>query len=211
LPLSRSGPPAVAQPLCRTAHEAIMIDWPAFIAALVFWSNALLLVYVYWGYGVLLEMLAWLRGEVPRRHAFDGDVWPLVTILLTVHNEERNVAARLANLMEQDYPPGRMDIVVVSDGSTDGTDATVEEFRGKWPIKLLPAGRLGKSSAQNIGMRHTAGDIVVLTDAGTRFDAACVRELAAAFADARVGATTAHLRLLQRPGAGADSQGGYWS
>jgi cellulose synthase/poly-beta-1,6-N-acetylglucosamine synthase-like glycosyltransferase len=188
-----------------------MMSWLGFIATVVFWSNALLLVYVYWGYGVLLKVLVRFRGEAPLRQGFNGNSWPLVTILLTVHNEESNVARRLANLMEQDYAPGRVDILVVSDGSTDRTDVIVEDFCRGRPVKLVRTGRIGKSAAQNIGMRQPTGDIVVLTDAEAGFDPCCVRELVAAFADASVGAATAHLRLLERSGAVAASQSMYWS
>jgi len=188
-----------------------MMSWLGFIAAVVFWSNVVLLAYVYWGYGVVLDLLVRLRGERPLRGRFDASSWPFVTILLTVHNEERNVARRLANLMEQDYAPGRVDIVVASDGSTDGTEAIVEDFSRGRPVKLVRTGRLGKSAAQNIAMRHVSGEIVVLTDAETSFDASCLRELVGVFADARGGAATAHLRLLERSGAVAASQGRYWS
>ena len=188
-----------------------MMSWLGFIATVVFWSNALLLVYVYWAYGVLLKVLVGFRGEAPLRQRFDENSWPLVTILLTVYNEESNVARRLANLMEQDYVPGRIDILVVSDGSTDRTDAIVEDFCRGRPVKLVRTGRIGKSAAQNIGLRHPTGDIVILTDAGASFDPCCVRELVAAFADARVGAATAHLSLLERSGAVAASQSMYWS
>jgi cellulose synthase/poly-beta-1,6-N-acetylglucosamine synthase-like glycosyltransferase len=189
----------------------MMMSWLGFIATVVFWSNALLLVYVYWGYGVLLKVLVRFRGEAPLQQRFDENSWPLVTILLTVHNEESNVARRLANLMEQDYKPGRIDILVVSDGSTDRTDATVEDFCRGRPVKLVRTGRIGKSAAQNIGLRHPTGDIVILTDAGASFDRCCVRELVAAFADTSVGAATAHLTLLERSGAVAASQSMYWS
>jgi hypothetical protein len=71
--------------------------------------------------------------------------------------------------------------------------------------------RLGKSGAQNIAMREVAGDIVVLTDAQASFERSCLREMAAAFAEPAVGCVTAHLRLVERPGAVAASQGLYWS
>src|SRR5262249_31436154 len=164
------------------------MSWLGFIAAAVFWSNALLLLYVYAGYGILLGMLARFRGERPLRQGFDGNSWPPVTILLTVHNEECNVARRFANLMVQDYAPGRLEVLVVSDGSTDRTEAIVEEFRGERPVKLVRTARVGKSAAQNIGLREATGVVVVLTDAETRFEASCVSELVAPFADARVGA-----------------------
>src|SRR5262249_10491100 len=204
------GAAAAAKPSSRSDHETAMMSWLGLIASFVFWSNALLLIYVYFGYGVLLGLLVRLRGGTPPRQGFAANSWPRVTPLLAVHNEERNVAARLANLMEQDYAPGQSEILVVSDASTDRTDEIVEDLARGRPVKLVRTERLGKSAAQNVAMRHATGDVIVLTDAETRFNASCVRELVAAFADARVGAATAHLRLLAPPGAVAASQSMYW-
>jgi cellulose synthase/poly-beta-1,6-N-acetylglucosamine synthase-like glycosyltransferase len=181
------------------------------VAAVLFWSNVILIAYIYWGYGALLNLLVRFRTETPSRSGYEAGEWPFVTILLTVHNEERNVAQRLANLMELDYAPGRIEILVVSDGSTDRTDAIVDDFRGDRPVRLIRTARLGKSVAQNGAMREAKGDIVVLTDAEASFDPSCVRDLVAVFADAIVGCATAHLRLLEHSGAVAASQGMYWS
>jgi GT2 family glycosyltransferase len=169
------------------------------------------MAYIYWGYGALLRLLVRLRGETALRAGFDNNAWPFVTILLTVHNEERNIARRLANLTTQDYAPGRMEIMVVSDGSTDRTETIVEELSRERPVRLIRTARLGKSGAQNVAMREAGGDIVVLTDAEASFDPACVREMVAAFAEETVGCVTAHLRLAERSGAVAASQGMYWS
>src|SRR5262249_55511429 len=115
------------------------------------------------------------------------------------------------NLMDQDYAPGRIDILVVSDGSTDCTETIIEASCPRQPVKLLRTPRLGKSAAQNVGMTYATGDIVVLTDAETIFESSCVSELVAEFAAPSVGAATAHLRLFERAGVVAASQGMYWS
>jgi biofilm PGA synthesis N-glycosyltransferase PgaC len=182
----------------------------AMISAIVFWSNAALMAYIYWGYGALLGLLVRLLGETPSRVEFNSDAWPFVTILLTVHNEERNVAQRLANLTAQDYPPERMEILVVSDGSTDRTETIIEDLSRGQPVRLVRTARLGKSGAQNVGMRETKGDIIILTDAEASFDPSCVREMVTAFTQT-VGCVTAHLRMMERSGAVAASQGLYWS
>jgi len=121
------------------------------------------------------------------------------------------VQQRLSNLMDQDYAAECLEILVVSDGSTDRTNTIVADFCDDRPIKLVRSGRVGKSPAQNIGMHHATGDIIVITDAETHFDRSCVSELVAVFADPSVGAATAHLRLLERSGVVAESQTMYWS
>jgi len=177
----------------------------------LFWSCAAVLIYVYWGYGALLKLILLVRGEIPLRARYGEADWPFVTILLTVHNEKDTIERRLQNLLEQDYTVDRIEVLVASDGSTDGTDQIVAAFKADGRVRLIRTGRLGKSGAQNIAMREAKGEIVVLTDAGASFDRSCVREMVAPFRNNSVGCTTAHLRLLERSGAVASSQGMYWS
>lgn len=182
------------------------------IAAVAFWLSAALLVYVYWGYGALLGLLvAVRRTSSPVRSGFVDAAWPSVAVLLTVHNEERQIERRLENLLAQDYPPGRLDIVVASDGSIDRTEAIVEAYGRSGPVRLVRSPRLGKSAAQNEAMRSIDADIVVLTDAEARFDPGCVRALAAAFADPATGCATAELHHIDSAGAIGRSQGLYWT
>ena len=121
------------------------------LLVLAFWTCCGWLVYVYWGYGVLLALAVRCRGEAPVATPSSDDAWPSVTILLTVHNEATNIGRRLQNLLEQDYPSGRFDILVASDGSTDGTDDIVHTFATAGPVRLVRTDRVGKSAAQNTG------------------------------------------------------------
>jgi cellulose synthase/poly-beta-1,6-N-acetylglucosamine synthase-like glycosyltransferase len=182
----------------------------ATVLSVVFWACAALLVYVYWGYGVLLGVLVRRRPETPARSRVDDSSCPSVSVLLTVYNEARHIAHRITNLLAQDYPAERLEIVVVSDGSTDATEAIVAEMMRSHAIKFVRTERVGKSAAQNAGMRAVTGEIVVLTDAEASFDARCLREMVAVFADPRVGCVTAHLQLGDRPGVIAQSQSRYW-
>ncbi|HEU5018868.1 MAG TPA: glycosyltransferase [Pseudolabrys sp.] len=181
----------------------------AVLSIIGFVGGAALLVYAYWGYRFLLRCL---RGKMQRpTGGEDANMAPRITVLLTVHNEERNIKERLQNLVAQDYPSDRVEIVVCSDGSADGTESLVEEFVSAHEIRVVRTSRVGKSQAQNAAMPQTRGDIVVLTDAETRFDKGFLKAVAACFADREVGCVTAHVRFIERSGAIAQNQGRYWA
>jgi cellulose synthase/poly-beta-1,6-N-acetylglucosamine synthase-like glycosyltransferase len=135
-----------------------------------------LLIYAYAGYPVLL----WLLGRFlpARRTERDEDSrWPKVSIVLSAYNEEAVIDARIRNLLEQDYPAKRLEILVGSDGSTD---RTCEIARSWWSDRLRLvafAERRGKASVLNNLIALARGEIVVLTDADTFFRPDAVREL----------------------------------
>jgi cellulose synthase/poly-beta-1,6-N-acetylglucosamine synthase-like glycosyltransferase len=181
----------------------------AVLSLCVFALGLMQLAYVYWGYGAVLRIS--VGRDSPRNASPTGPALPRITILLTVHNEERHIIERLGNLAAQDYPANRFDIAVCSDGSTDSTEALTEEFKARCPISLIRSSRLGKSGAQNAAMRQVEGEIVVLTDAEARFDRLFLRAIADAFADPRVGCATAQLMFVERAGGLAVSQSRYWA
>lgn len=181
---------------------------PCSLSVLLFWIGLFLIAYIYSGYGVLLGLLARRHKTAPP--AILNKASTSVTVLLCVHNEEANVKKRLDNLMAQDYPPCLMDVLVVSDGSTDATENIVKSYSGKFPVRLLVSPRLGKSGAQNLAVPKAKGDVIVLTDAEAVFDPGFVHEIAAPFIDPSVGCATANLGLMDREGVIAKSQGLYW-
>jgi len=184
------------------------MDSPGFFPSIVFWVCSALVFYVHCGYGLLLKIFALFLKKNPPVEPAPPSL--AITVLLCVHNEEKNIKRRLENLMEQDYPAGLMEILVVSDGSTDATENIAESFRGKFPVRLVRSPRLGKSGAQNLAVPQAKGEIVVLTDAEASFDPAFVREIAAPFADSAIGCATGNLGLTNRDGAVSQSQGFYW-
>ena len=186
-----------------------MTGWEA-IAMGGFLLSAFVLGYIYYGYGLLLGTLKVLGLGTPLSLRASGTT--NVTILVTAHNEEATIAGRIADLLAQDYPREKLEIVVATDGTTDRTHALVEGFmtRGE-PVRLLPGERrLGKSGTQNAAIPQSCGEIVVLTDAATRFERTFVAEIVKPFEDPRVGCVTGQLQLVQRPGAVARGQGYYW-
>src|SRR5436190_23771306 len=114
----------------------------------LFWTCAGLLAYVYAGYPLLVYLVSVVR---PRPVTQD-DIEPPVTILITAFNEEAAIRKKLENTLKIDYPSNRLEILVASDGSTDGTDAIVSEFAGRGVRLFRQDGRVGKTATQNAGV-----------------------------------------------------------
>jgi cellulose synthase/poly-beta-1,6-N-acetylglucosamine synthase-like glycosyltransferase len=158
----------------------------------IFWASVLVVAYVYAGYPLLLA--AWTQAvdrPVRRRTAPDGR-WPAVSVVVAAHNEARRLPSRVENLLRQDYP-GPLEVIVVSDGSTDGTGAALEPFAAR--VRVIEVPRGGKPAALNAGVAAASGEILVFADARQQFAADAVRQLVSNFADAQVGAATGQLML----------------
>ena len=153
------------------------------IAEVLFWASLGALVWTQVGYPLFAALLARWRGRPVRK----GDFVPRVTVVVAAHNEETVVERRLRNLLEQDYPPGRFDIIVASDASTDETDALVETFAAAEPrVRLLRCPRGGKVAAQNLAVRETEAEIVAFSDANAQWKPDALRKLVENFADPEV-------------------------
>jgi len=116
------------------------------------------------GYPLLLYLRARFWSNPIRK----GTIFPRVTILLAAHNEEKNLPVKLANLATLDYPSDLLDVVVVSDGSTDGTDKILKDWEGPGRRSIHLAAHGGKAVALNAGMAAATGEIVVLPMQGKR-------------------------------------------
>lgn len=161
----------------------------------VFWLNVALLVYVYVGYPALVWLLASVR---PRRTAPPPPPaeLPPVTVLIAAHNEARHIEQTVRNKLTQDYPPGRLEVIVVSDGSTDGTDALVEGI-GDMRVRLVrQEPRAGKTAGLNLIAPLARGEVLVFSDANSHYQPDTVRALVTALADPAVGYVTG--RMLYR-------------
>src|SRR6266481_10051078 len=129
------------------------------MAAAIFWGAIALVVYVYAGYPCLIFLLAHLRPRPVRK----APVLPTVSFIIAAYNEERVIAAKLENTFALDYPLERLEVMVVSDGSTDATEEIVRT-RSAGRVKLLALPRQGKTLAQNQAVAVARGEIVVFSD-----------------------------------------------
>jgi cellulose synthase/poly-beta-1,6-N-acetylglucosamine synthase-like glycosyltransferase len=164
--------------------------------AAVFWISLFLIVYPYAIYPLLLALWGRLRPRPVARAAIE----PTVSVLIPAYNEADAIAATLAAMTAQDYPKDKLQILVVSDCSDDGTDDIVRSFAGRGVELLRQAERGGKALGLNAAVRHARGEIVVFCDANARFAPDAVRSLAQNFADPAVGYVTGTLTVASEGG-----------
>jgi glycosyltransferase involved in cell wall biosynthesis len=166
---------------------------------LAFWLAAGFVAYTYVGYPILLAAIAAFRGRPVTR----ADITPLVSFVITVHNEERRIEGKLANTLEQSYPRARMEILVASDGSSDRTDDIVRAFEPRG-VRLVRTGeRGGKEAAQLAAISASGGEILVFSDAGTMVPPDGVAAIVRNFADPSVGCVSSEDRVVDADGAGS--------
>ncbi|MCU0638794.1 MAG: glycosyltransferase family 2 protein [Candidatus Krumholzibacteria bacterium] len=162
-----------------------------------FWVSFLFIVYTYAGYPALLHCWSFLLPRRVRKKPLEPA--PLVSVVIAARNEERNIARRIENLFNQDYPGDRMEIIIISDGSTDATDsivASLVEGRGRAAPALRHIaleGNRGKPGALNAGVAAAAGEYIVFADARQQFEPDAISRLLENFGDPDVGAVSGEL------------------
>jgi biofilm PGA synthesis N-glycosyltransferase PgaC len=163
--------------------------------------------YILIGYPMLLGLFRGRRAPAVRK---DLQFRANVSVLLAVHNGAAFIRQKLECLLALDYPAERLEILVISDGSTDGTEEIVEAYADRG-IRLLRVPRGGKARALNAGLEKAGGEILFFTDVRQALDARSLAHLVGNFADPTVGAVTGELRMIdpERRGEQAD-MGLYW-
>ncbi len=186
----------------------------------VFWITLACVVYTYFGYPVVLFISYGLvqvkrdmqylnarrerrRGELP-----DEDL-PSVTMLFAAYNEEDHVAEKLQNTLDLDYPADKLQVVIVSDGSSDRTNAILSSVDDPRFVVAIRSVREGKCAALGVAVQHAKNSIFVLSDSSTMFAPDAIRKLVRHFQDSKVGAVCGALTF----GYNAESrqtEGLYW-
>jgi glycosyltransferase involved in cell wall biosynthesis len=173
-----------------------------------------LCLYTYLGYPALLKLLSALRRSTRLPRGEQGpEEWPRISIALPVYNEADVIAGTLERILAVDYPADRRQILVVSDASTDGTDAIVARFFDRGVELLQLPQRQGKTAAENAARRHLTGEIIINTDASVRIHPEAIKRLVAAFRDPSVGVASGRdvsvTNLDAEPNAGEEAYVGY--
>jgi glycosyltransferase involved in cell wall biosynthesis len=175
------------------------------LAKAAFWGSLGALAWTHVGYPAAIGVLARLSPRPVRR----AEITPRVALVVSAHDEEAVIGRRVENLLALDYPPDRVEIVVASDGSTDGTDRIVREIAASEPrVRLLPCPREGKVAAQHRSVHETSSDVLAFTDANTEWKRDALRKLVRNLADPEVGYVCGQLRLESPDG--ANLEGLYW-
>lgn len=155
------------------------------LATILFSAGIGLFAYTYLLYPGFLRVLGVGRSGSGPPH--DPDVWPTVSVALPAYNEEHQIAETLESLVSLDYPKDRLQILVVSDASTDRTDEIVRAYGDRGVELLRVPERQGKGAAEKAATPHLTGEIVVNTDASIRIVPDALKPLIRQFSDREVG------------------------
>ena len=186
------------------------------ITEILLWVLLLAVFYTYLGYGLLVFVLVKLRRLTGRGHpvTFDPAFLPDVVLIVPAYNERGYVTEKVRNSLALDYPPDKLRLFFVTEGSTDGTTEMLEEQALSNPRISVLGGqqRLGKIEAVNRAMRLIDKPFVIFTDANTSLNLAAVRHIIRHFSDPRIGAVAGEKRiqLLTNEGAAGSGEGLYW-
>lgn len=166
-------------------------------------------LYVYFGYPLLLWLLT-RRGR-GKPHLVEA-ITPSVTLVISCYNEAAVIAEKLDNSLSLDYPEELLEIIVVSDGSEDGTDEIVQSYSNKGVRLIRQEGRLGKTMGLNLALTEASGEIIVFSDANAMYDRAALKMLVRNFADAQVGYVVGAALYTDQHDGGASAQNEnlYW-
>ena len=155
-------------------------------ARIVFWLAALLLFYVYAGYPLLLAVV----GLFVRRRRSEPGYAPTISILIAAYNEEEAIERKIQQTLALEYPAEKLEVLVLSDCSTDRTDEIVSAFPDKRVRLVRMPERRGKTHAQNYGVKEARGEVVVFSDATAIYQSKALLYLACNYQDASVGAVS---------------------
>ncbi|MFL5802109.1 MAG: glycosyltransferase family 2 protein [Roseiflexaceae bacterium] len=179
------------------------------MSLILFWGAIALIVYTY----IVFPAVVFLRGRLLRRPYQTAEITPRVSMIIAAHNEARGIGAKLDNILSLDYPREQFEVIIVSDGSNDGTETIVRGYADQG-VRLLARPRQGKAPALNAAVAAASGEILVFSDANSMYAPDAIRALARPFADPEVGGVAGNqVYLPKRASAAASSAGehSYWN
>ena len=188
----------------------------------LFWACVVLVFYTYIGYGLLLWLLVRLKQLVKGRErvpalSLDEELYPTVTLMICAYNEEAVIPEKMENIRQLQYPPRRLCVMWVTDGSDDRSNELLSQYP-EVTLVFSPE-RRGKAAAMQHGLRENKAEIVVFTDANTMLNAEALREIVRQMLKSNVSCVSGEKRVAARPacdshtGSGrvaAEGEGLYW-
>lgn len=157
----------------------------------LFWSSAAFLLYTL----LLYPLLVWVIARVRNRAHVRQTIQPFVSLIVAVHNEERQIAGKIQNCLSLTYPKDKLEIIVVCDGCSDATPVIVRGFAGQGVRLIEVPERRGKHNGQAVARDAAKGDVLLFTDAGVSLPADAVQKIVANFGDLTVGCVSSEDRV----------------
>jgi len=162
----------------------------------IFLASLFLIFHAYFGYPFSLRLLRCFRRNPVKKAPHE----PLVSLIITACNEERRIEDKLENTVALEYPREKLQVLVASDGSTDGTNSIVKGYADRGITLLAFPERRGKENAQKEAVSHATCEVIVFSDVATRLDPRGLREIIANFADPSVGCVSSVDQVVGKDG-----------
>jgi len=172
-------------------------------------ASILLVFYAYIGYGIFLYLLLKIRGNYKQIEA-PQEYCPAISLIVPCFNEDGYILEKVVNSKALDYPADKLQLIFISDGSSDKTAEMLSRQTGI--LHLHEDKRSGKAAAMNRAMKYAAGEIVVFCDANTDLNPEALALLSKHYADPEVGGVTGEKRIQAKAESGASEagEGLYW-
>ncbi len=179
---------------------------------ILWWLCLLLVIYTYVGYGIILRLLVDLkRSRENQREVIDyQEFCPETTIVIAAYNEADFIEEKIQNTLQLDYPSDKLQVVIVTDGSTDATPAIVRQYS---EVKLLhQPERRGKIAAVHRTMKEVNTPIVIFTDANTYLNPKAISNIVRHYRNPQIGGVAGEKRIhvAEKDSASGAGEGFYW-
>jgi cellulose synthase/poly-beta-1,6-N-acetylglucosamine synthase-like glycosyltransferase len=179
------------------------------VAVVLVWLSLGTLAYVYLGYPLLLALV----GLFARRSKASLGYLPKISVLIAAYNEETGIQKKIEQTLTLEYPPDKMEIIVLSDCSTDRTDEIVKSFTDPRVRLFRAPQRMGKTNAQNLGVETARGEVLIFSDATTVYHPLALQYLTSNYADPKVGAASGRYQYFDPEGKSPTGSGmiAFWN
>lgn len=179
---------------------------------IIFWVSLFIIFYSYIGYGILVWIIVRIKSAIGYRGPAAGsrESYPAVALVVAAYNEEDFILQKIENTLALDYPKDKLELVFITDGSSDDTPAIVSRYPGI--LLLHQPERRGKVAAMNRAIQHVQAPLVIFCDANTLLNKDCVREIVKHYEDPKVGGVAGEKKIMQqgKDAAAAAGEGLYW-
>ena len=180
---------------------------------IAFWISLIIIFYTYLGYGIILYFLLLIKRMFKGKRQqvyYKIDDLPTCTLLIAAYNEQNFIIEKIKNTLALEYPEGKLEIIFITDGSTDKTAEILKEYP---QIKLLHQNeRKGKVAAIHRAMEHIKTEIIIFTDANTLLNKDALINISRHYANEKTGAVAGEKRVHfdEKADAGSAGEGFYW-
>ncbi|VAX38454.1 hypothetical protein MNBD_PLANCTO02-1032 [hydrothermal vent metagenome] len=166
-----------------------------------------IVLWTYFGYPLVIL----IRAAVWKRPYRSESITPKVSMIIACYNEEEGIQAKLENILSLDYPEEQLEVIIVSDGSTDQTEEIVRQYCNN-QVQLICLLRGGKAPALNAAVATARGEVLIFSDANSMYRADAIQNIVRPFADLDVGGVAGNqvYRSAQQSGIAADGEKSYW-